>query len=192
MRGLARKSAPGVKGGKVQKKNRQALSPDIYEHDFEHIVFQRKRPAKGYFHPVSITDLKRFIDLIPDWEEAATKVRAIVLTPGHVWRAGQYDEVGVIKLDAWPKEETIYLGEPSRWLAEQMGFEVPAQSVFTPSQARCYQLLATLLHELGHHVDRMTTRAMKSCANGEPFAIAYELRRQRELWDAYVREFGMP
>jgi hypothetical protein len=196
MRGLVRKSAPGVKGGKVQKKNRQELSPDIYEHDFEHIVFQRMRPLKGYYHAVTVTDVKRFIAIVPDWEEVAANVRAIVLTPGHPWRAGSYNEVGVIKLDAWPKFAPIWVGETDRWLLEQMGLEVKSEGLtevgLNRSKVRCYQLLGTLLHELGHHADRMGTRRKRSCANGEPFAVAYEHRRQRELWDAYVREFGAP
>jgi hypothetical protein len=154
------------------------------------------RPAKGYYHPVSITDVKRFIGIVPDWEEAAANVRAIVLTPGDAWVAGTYYDEGVIKLHAWPKLEEIIVGENDRWLVEQMGLEVKSDPktkiVLTPSQVRCYQLLGTLLHELGHHADRMGTRSKKMAANGEPFAIAYEHRRQRELWDAYVREFGAP
>ena len=180
----------------MQKKNRTALSPDIYEHDFDRIVFQRIRPAKGYYHPVSVTDLKRFIGIVPDWQEASAQVRAIVLTSGHTWRAGSYNEVGVIKLDAWPKLAGIVVGDTDRWLVERMGIAIPADQhaevEFTQSQVRCYQLLGILLHELGHYADRMGSRKKKTCDNGEPFAIAYEHRRQRELWDAYVREFGMP
>jgi len=196
MRGVVRKSAPGVKAGKVQKKNRTALSPDIYEHDFERIVFHRMRPMKGYYHPVSVTDLKRFIRLIPDWDESFADIRAVVLTSGHEWRAGLYDVRSVIKLDAWPKEEEIWVGTTSRWLVEQMGVEILDKGDpyvrLTPSQVRCYQLLATFLHELGHHADRVGTRRKKDCGGGERFAVAYELRRQQELWDAYVREFGAP
>ena len=47
-----------------------------------------------------------------------------------------------------------------------------------------------LLHELGHHHDRMTTTSQIRSARGERFAETYALRYADSLWDAYFREFN--
>ncbi|RYG23660.1 hypothetical protein EON82_13340 [bacterium] len=197
MRLSARKSAPGVRGGKTRKKNRTALSPDIYEHEFDRLVVQRIRPAKGHYHAVSPTDVRRFAALIPDWETVSEGIRAVVLTPGGDDCFGRYHNAGVIKLDAWPKVETAYVPPRKEWLMRQLGIEEPHDDIgwflhLSREQVRCFLLMGTFLHDLGHHIDRMTTRSKADASNGEPFAIAYEHRRQRELWEAFCREFGSP
>lgn len=197
MRQTNRKSAPGVRDGKVQKKNRTASSPDYYIHDSESLVIHRLRPKEGFYHAVSVTDVRRFIALIPDWDVAAQSVRAVVLTPGDDYCYGRYNNAGIIKLDAWPKHHHEVIPSRKAWLLNQMNIEAPVEAGYfvlrlTANQAKCFLLMGTFLHELGHHVDRMNTRSRLDAANGEPFAIAYEQRRQRELWDAYVREFGEP
>lgn len=95
-----------MKNGKVQKKNRHRLSPDVYCHDTGEIVLQRNGPAKGFYHAVSVSDVKRFIAIIPDWDVLSHKLRAIILTSGGDWCFGRYNNAGVIKLDAWPKNES--------------------------------------------------------------------------------------
>lgn len=195
MRTAGHKSAPKVRGGKVQKKNRTALSPDIYVHEPEILVVHRTRPSKGFYHVVSPSDVRRFVGIIPDWDASGQGIRAVVLTPGGDDCYGRYNSVGIVKLDAWPKVDRQYVPTRKAWLMSRLGFEPDAEGdeyLFSREQARCFLLLGTFLHELGHHVDRMNTRSKADSANGEPFAIAYELRRQQELWDAYVREFGCP
>ncbi len=197
MRTPGRKSAPGVRGGKTQKKNRTSLSPDIYVHDFDSLVIQRLRPSKGFYHAVTPTDIRRFASLIPDWEEASEGIKAVVLTPGGDYCYGRYNNAGIIKLDAWPREETSYVPSRKEWLIRKMGVAEADSEVgwflrLDRNQVRCFLLLGTFLHELGHHVDRMTTRSKADASNGEPFAIAYEHGRQRELWEAFCREFGNP
>lgn len=190
---INRKSAPGVKDGKVQKKNRHALSPDIYEHEFDSLVVKRLRPSKGYYHAVSPTDVRRFIALIPDWAEASEGIKAIVFTPGGDWAYGRYNNAGIIKLDAWPKVEPFWPSDRKEWLLEQIGVQFTQEDgvLLNPSQVRAFLLLGTFLHELGHHVNRMSTRSKWDAANGEPAAIAYELRRQRELLAPYLETFGV-
>lgn len=63
---------------------------------------------------------------------------------------------------------------------------------WTESQARAFQLLHVLPHELGHHHDRMTTRSRREAARGEPYAESYADRVLETVWDAYVRRFGSP
>ncbi len=197
MRLTVRKSAPGVRGGKTRKKNRTALSPDVYVHDFESLVVQRMRPAKGFYHAVTPTEVRRFVALIPDWNDAFSGVKAVILTPGDDECYGRYNNAGVVKLDAWPKDEDAYVPPRKEWLIRAMGIEEPHGDIgwflrLSRDQVRCFLLLGTFLHELGHHLDRISTRSQADASNGEPFAITYEHRRQQELWPAYCREFGPP
>ena len=53
------------------------------------------------------------------------------------------------------------------------------------SQARAFQLLHILPHELGHHHDCMTTRTQRYAASGEPYAEAYANRVFDELKGAW-------
>src|SRR4051795_2626468 len=62
---------------------------------------------------------------------------------------------------------------------------------WTETQARAYQLLHVLPHELGHHHDRMTTRSRGNAARGEPFAEAYAHRVLDPLWPADARAFRL-
>src|SRR4051794_30495920 len=100
MRHAQRKSAPGVKGGTVQKKNRTALSPDIYVHAFDSLVIQRERPQRGFYHAVSPTDVRRWIARIPDWNSTSSGIEAVVLTSGGDYCFGRYNNAGIVKLDA--------------------------------------------------------------------------------------------
>lgn len=61
---------------------------------------------------------------------------------------------------------------------------------FTEAQARAYQLLHILLHELGHHHDRMTTKSKVRASRGEPYAEAYALRHEAMIWKRYQETFG--
>jgi hypothetical protein len=47
-----------------------------------------------------------------------------------------------------------------------------------------------LLHELGHHHDRITTRSQRDAARGESYAEAYAMRYVEALWHRYFSEFG--
>ena len=189
-----RKSAPCVRRGKVQKQNRTALSPDVYEQELAEFVFRRDRPLKGWYHPASIRDVQRFMSVIPDWQRLSMGLRAVILRSGNWWRYGQYNTAGVIGLEAWPRDEEQSFRQDDRWLLDQLGVELneSGYGLLTPEQAKGFVLLSTFLHEVGHHVDRMSTRSKADAANGEPFAIRFEQSRQRELWQAYVREFGEP
>ncbi len=63
---------------------------------------------------------------------------------------------------------------------------------FTNSKIRAYQLLHILLHELGHHHDRMTTKYQQQSSRGERFAERYALNYADRIWERYLDEFGLP
>lgn len=62
---------------------------------------------------------------------------------------------------------------------------------FTEGTARAFLLLHVFLHELGHHVDRMSTRSRRRCARGEAFAEAFAFELEERVRDAYFRTIGL-
>ena len=57
--------------------------------------------------------------------------------------------------------------------------------VFNEDQIKGYQLLHILLHELGHHVDRIKTKSKITAARGEQFAEDYAFKHEKIIWQAY-------
>jgi len=49
-----------------------------------------------------------------------------------------------------------------------------------------------LLHELGHHHDRMTTKSKRTASRGEGYAERYALAYADRIWESYLNEFGLP
>jgi hypothetical protein len=60
---------------------------------------------------------------------------------------------------------------------------------FTEETVQAFQLLHVLLHELGHHHDRMTSPGQRRCTRGEPYAEGYARRYEQTIWSAYHRVF---
>src|SRR3954452_14415385 len=75
-----RRTATRVRDGRVQKKNNWAPSPGDYRTVPQaDIPLERRKPADGYRHVVTLAQLRAFVDLLPEWETIAVGVRAIVL-----------------------------------------------------------------------------------------------------------------
>ena len=87
--------------------------------------------------------------------------------------------------------------EEHRGLFERL--EVPCEPTgdgfflcrFTEPAVRAYQLLHVLLHELGHHHDRMTTKYKARPSRGEPYAEEYARRYAERIWVSYQEVFGV-
>ena len=193
-----RKSAPKVTGGKVQRKNNWTITPDYYNSEQPLPVIDRKRPGAGYRHLLKQKDIVDFIAILPHWPQLSTGLNAIVLAPGDWGRFG-YHVRGVVHICAWDKDLWIKLSpegyEQERFFLERLG--VPSEKgddefvcKFTETTARAHQLLATLLHELGHHHDRITTRSQSRASRGEPYAEEYARRYTEQIWTRYLDTFG--
>lgn len=161
-----RKTAPRVRDGRVQKKNRWERTEDPDDKLLSRlgITFETRSPGPGQRHVVTEIDVQRFVRCIPDWEAHAAGLRAIVLDDREDC-LGEYDPRGFIYLSSW--EEDLF------WLCERDFFEaheptlrrlgVPSDPrptghvplYFDESSARAFQLVHIFLHELGHHRDRM-------------------------------------
>jgi hypothetical protein len=57
-------------------------------------------------------------------------------------------------------------------------------------QARTFQLVHILVHELGHHHDRMTTRSQREASRGEPYVEEYARLHEDVLWSACAAWLG--
>ena len=211
-----RRSAMRVRNGRVAKKNNWRLDPANYRavHQSE-IRLDRRRPGEYSRHLITIAQLRRFIELLPEWDEVAIGLNAIVLDTATDW-AGWYGP-GVVAICAWDHElwdwwspafvdehreildllavECVPLERSPEYRERAArGLEMPTGSLeirWTEPQARAYQLLHILPHELGHHHDRITSRRKRTTGRGEPYAETYANRVMRQIWPAYARTFGL-
>lgn len=199
MRISNRKSSPKVIGGKVQRKNNHSLTGDYYIVQQRMPLIDRQRPGKGFRHLLKQKDVLDFIGILPDWNELSVGLNAIVLAPGE-WSTFGYHSPGVVHICAW--DENIWTDfskegyEQEREILERL--KVPCEEIeggvlckFTEDTARAHQLLATLLHELGHHHDRMTTKSKVKASRGEPYAIEYGKAYTKRIWEQYQEVFGL-
>ena len=193
-----RKNAPRVRDGDVQFKSNHTLTYHWSQVHLDRYVVDRERPGVGYRHLLRQADLHRFVALLPDWEELSRGVDVLLLAQGDPDALGWYSQ-GNVAVCAWRRELpgvwcTGFVEEHEPVLER---LNVPREERddgtwlgWDEQTARGFQLMHILLHELGHHHDRMTTRSQARCSRGEPYAEGYALRYADELWKAYFREFG--
>jgi hypothetical protein len=213
----ARKTTPRVRDGRVQRKNHR----DVSRPRGGAPLLRVEPPRPGYHHTISEPDLRRFVALLPDWEDLSVGLDEIVLTDHDEDVDGWYEQ-GSVYVCAWPDTPVVELVqvyyEEHREVLQQLGVRVGKpgwcyhgvfDSVdeleldetcdlvhtdegvhlyervfpcrFTPRQARAFQLLHILLHELGHH---------RGGAD-EDYAEAYALRHGRTLLERYRSSFGI-
>jgi hypothetical protein len=199
MKRLQRKTNPGVFAGKVRKKNRTDLSPG-FATSRDYPVVHRLKPGLGYRHVLRRQEVTAFLQLLPDWRQLTQGLNAIVLAPGSVCCDGWY-RPGVVAVCAW--ERGLWREMAPQDYAEHQDLferlEVPCEILkdgyylckFTEPAVRAYQLLHILLHELGHHHDRMTTRAQVDTCRGEGYAEKYAWEHEQIVWDRYRAAFGL-
>ena len=196
-RSWARKTTPAVAGGRVLKKNRTGESPSLDNTEPTRPEFVRQSPGKGYKHLLLKRDMERFVGLLPNWEELSRGLRYILLDAGGQSCYGWHRH-GIVALCAWDRElwqeyDPDFFAE-HREVFERIGVPHERQAdgyrcLFTESTARAFQLLHILLHELGHHHDRMTTRSRRDAARGEPYAERYAREFEQLIFERYVSEF---
>jgi hypothetical protein len=131
-------------------------------------------------------------------------LNAIVLAPGSP-RLDGWHRRGIVAVCAWEVEQEIVVS--SQYFEDHKKIltvlDVPCVRIFdqddydchcgfNSSTIRAYQLLHILLHELGHHHDRMTTRSKRHCGRGEGFAERYALSYFDRIRERYLNEFGLP
>lgn len=191
-----------VRDGRVAKKNNWTPDHrDYYAVPQAEIQIERTSPGPGYRHVVTVGDVRKFLELLPEWDELACGLKAIsIYEGGHGWMG--MSNPGVVVITAWEKG-LWWSNAAADWVDEvrdlldllQVDVRRGATSGrlelrWTEPQARGFMLLDVLVHELGHHHDRMTTGG-EAAPNGERFASAYAARVQREIWPLYAATFDV-
>jgi hypothetical protein len=181
---MHRKTAMKVQGGRALKKNNWRRDrDDLWIPRPGEVRVVREAPAPGSRHLVTVPQLRAFLERLPMWDEVAVGLRAVVLS-GDDDAMGWHD-TGVIGICGWERElwweDTLSaFHDEHEWILDRLGVDRERAPDgehwivrWTEEQARDFQLLHILPHELGHHRDRMTTRATARAARGEPYAERY-------------------
>jgi len=200
MRNSPRKTGTKVKNGKVTRKNRTELSEHYSQTRQSRVIIDRQRPGSGFKHYLTIADVRRFITILPEWDELSVGLDAIVLAERDDCLGWCWD--GVVAVCAWERELTLDWDKEfvvdHAVVLDRLGVELevidddPEGMLchFDESSIKGFQLMHILLHELGHHHDRMTTKSKRQTARGETYAENYANDHAELLWDAYFREFN--
>jgi len=195
-----RKSTPKVRGGKVQRKNRSARTPTIYTWQ-GHLVVDKEKPGRGYKHLAGKWDVRRFLGILPQWDELSGGLNTVLLAEGGYGCMG-WHRPGIVAICAWDREivwddcdQKFYRG--NKRLFDKLDVECRPNGKewyidWTESKAKAFSLIDVLVHELGHHHDRMTTRSKRRTARGEPYAEAYARRWEDTILERYFEVFGLP
>lgn len=203
---MHRRTAPKVKDGRVQRKNRWTRPVNTV--GANGVAIERVHPGKGFQHAVSQDELFSFLHNLPDWPDLARGLNRIILDEGWDDWYGYY-RAGTIGLRAFYRDFTIAF-DPAKRLRDRDFFEMLAVDVeqvmdleaetptvtqvichVTRPIARAFMLVHVLSHEFGHHVDRMQNQ-LRFCPHGEPFAYRYEWSHAPQFWQTYLRVFGDP
>lgn len=158
-----------------QKKNTWRLDRDDYfTVPQPEVRIDRRDPAWGHRHLITVAQLRAFLDPLPDWDELAVGLRAFVLDSADDC-TGWHDR-GVVAVCAWEQELWWTEAYPAfvkehRALFDLLTIECEQRGEYvevpwTEEQARAFQLLHILTRELGDHHDRMTTHSRRDSARG--------------------------
>lgn len=199
MKNYYRKTAPKVKTGTVRKKNRWDATPNYYNTPLAYPVFDKEKPGRGYVHLIKRKELSRFVSIVPEWDILSKGLNAVVLTSGDNDGMG-WCHKGVIGICAWERKIVWDDCEPDFFQNHKRLFDklgVPCWKSngnyhveFDRETAKAFQLVHVLVHELGHHHDRMTTKSKKRTARGESYAEAYAGKYENAIIDRYFGVFG--
>ncbi|SHE78796.1 hypothetical protein [Dysgonomonas macrotermitis] len=196
---FARRTATRIKKGTVLKKNKHFQTPNYWNTRQDEIQIDIENPGNGYKHFLKKRDIKRFLEILPNREEIDIQFDAIVLSHGSYFDDGYYNN-GVICICAWRKEMTVeytldYFNDHKR-IFNQLGVRYTKKKDymicdFTENQIKAYQLLHILLHELGHHHDRVSTKSKRKCARGENYAESYAFMYEEIIWNKFFENFPL-
>lgn len=188
-----------VRDGNVQRKNRWTQTPNYFDSEMPELVIDRRRPSRGFRHLTRKDEVRRFVESLPNWEELRKGLNAIVLDCGRQDCMGWHRN-GVVAICAWEREiqwrncdRDFHNDHASIFEKLNIPVEVDGNRIrvsFTESTARAFQVIHVLVHELGHHHDRMTTRARRQACRGESYAEAYARQYEDQVITLYQRQFG--
>lgn len=194
-----RTKATKVRNGRVVPPRKVVPTPNYDNTPQEWPFIDRRKPGRGFHHVITVAQMRRFLELLPDWREISKGLNAIVLAAGEPDCMG-WHRAGVVAICAWPRDmvqrwESEFVIEHQAIL-DRLGVDCVTENqsltrcVFNESNARGFSLMHVFLHELGHHHDRMNTRDQLDSSRGEDYAEEYALNYSEQIWDDYFAVFG--
>ncbi len=189
---MHRKTTPKVKDGRVQKKNRHSKTENYWNTRQDVLLLDKESSGKGYKHFLKRRNIIEFLEILPNWKEIDIELDAIVLASGGD-SDGWYNN-GVIGICAWKKNMTSSLDKDyfnqhlELFKKLELEYEIKRETVichFNEKQIKAFQLLHILLHELGHHYDRITTKHKNKSSRGEKYAESYAEKYETIIWNKY-------
>lgn len=187
-------------GGKPLRKNNHSLTPNYWNTVQKEVNIDSIKPGKGFKHFLKKKDIIQFIEIIPNWDIYSEDLNAILLDEGDLNIDGIYYYEGVISLSAWPIERDIQVNKSyyadHKALFKRLGVNAIKRQdhyylEFNEDQIKAFQLLHILLHELGHHYDRIKTKSRLSSVRGEQFAEDFAFENEEKMWHRYEETFGV-
>jgi hypothetical protein len=189
------RSSPRVKSGRQYRA--ESSSPAVKDHNTPrpYPEIHRKHPGPGHRHVLLIRHVREFLAILPEWPALAVGLNAVLLAPARPNCDG-FHRPGLVAICAQPRNlrqlvTNVAYVDDHRDIFDRLG--VPVEKTddghvlhFTERTLRAYQLLHVLLHELGHHHDRMTTRPQRRASRGERFAELYARTHADHIWSRYL------
>ncbi len=161
------------------------------------ILIRREPPGKGFRHFLTRKIVSSFIELLPHWSYITQGLDYILLARAEPGCDGWYDGK-VVAINAW--EQDCWRSVPSDYYSEhklvlgRLNVETikTGQNYlckFNPSSVKAFQLLHVLLHELGHHFDRISSSKKRGSSRGELYAEKYAATYEEMIWESYGDRF---
>lgn len=156
-------------------------------------IIDREAPGRGYRHFLSKKEIIQFIYLLPEWSRIFKGLTIIKLVKGVEGSDGWYTGT-TIAINAWERE--LWRRVPPDYYLEhkdifkRLNVECCKQGKeylckFDTLSVKAFQLLHVFLHEIGHHLDKITTKSQRESSRGEVFAEGYAYRFESVVWDRY-------
>jgi hypothetical protein len=190
------KSSPRVKSGRQYRSERSWPAPRDRNRPGAFVQIDRKHPGFGHRHVLMVRHVREFLSILPEWDAMSVGLNAILLAPARGGCDG-FHRPGLVAICAQPRNLSQLVTNADyvhrhRDIFDRLG--VPIEETeegylvhFTERTLRAYQLLHVLLHELGHHHDRMTTRSQRRASRGEHFAEIYARSHAEVVWARYFQ-----
>ncbi len=200
MRNFNRKLTPKVVGGAVLRKNNHAKTSNYWNTAQENVIIDIEKPGNGYKHFLKKKDVLKFLELIPNWKKFSQDLDAIVLAEAGEGWDGYYNNDGVICIAAWEKDLDVLLDNEyyadHKKLLDRLKVSCTKMKdgyycEFSVNQIKAFQLLHILLHELGHHYDRIKTKSKYESSRGEQFAEDFAFKYEEQMWIDYQDAFNI-
>lgn len=185
----------------ARKSKRQSLNGSVkgnsISSQYRELLIRREPPGKGFHHFLNRKIVRSFIELLPQWTDITRGLDYILLARAEPGCDGWYDGK-VVAISAW--EQDCWRSIPSDYYAEHRlvlkRLNVETVKIgqnylckFNPSSVRAFQLIHVLLHELGHHFDRISSSSGRASSRGELYAEKYAACYEEMIWERYGDRF---